>query len=252
MREHSWEAAVGRGWDDSASTCSDDSAADDPARSVAAASEKFVDELLALYTSSTISAQKLCTLCYWATMSGMRGSVTAYAKEPGAQSGAYQRFLDGKLGFRYAKQRSYLLQVPGLPLGAQTRGEVTFPAKPLHELAERALADDPTANVRLQEAIERGAPACVLLAPCRPREPNGACDAVVHLHGLRGLQPRGLGPRGVVLQRDHWPPHARCARPQALGLHLRMSWLVHVLATAPLRPLVSGRARFWPIPAREA
>ena len=157
VREHSWEAAVGRGWDDSASTCSDDPAADDPARSVAAASEKFVDELLALYTSSTISAQKLCTLCYWATMSGMRGSVTAYAKEPGAQSGAYQRFLDGKLGFRYAKQRSYLLQVPGLPLGAQTRGMVTFPVKPLRELAERALADDPTANVRLQEAIERGA-----------------------------------------------------------------------------------------------
>ena len=155
VQRHSWELPADddeRSWDQA--SADDASDAEEPERSPRAAAEKLLDELLVLYMSSSISAMTLCTLCHWASLAGLGEPVSRYAKKPGAPTGAYQRFLDGKLGFREDRSRQYILTVPGMPRGGQTRGEIQLAVKPPHELADKSNVEDPRASVRLLEAID--------------------------------------------------------------------------------------------------
>ena len=155
VQRHSWGLLADddeRSWDQA--SADDASDAEEPERSPRAAAEKLLDELLVLYMSSSISAMTLCTLCHWASLAGLGDPVSRYAKKPGAPTGAYQRFLDGKLGFREDRSRQYILTVPGMPRGGQTRGEIQLAVKPPHELADKSNVEDPRASVRLLEAID--------------------------------------------------------------------------------------------------
>eukprot|EP00969_Alexandrium_andersonii_P043196 1894118-Alexandrium_andersonii.AAC.1 len=75
----------------------------DPNSDPGAAGIEFVEGLLDLYLASKISAQHLCTSCWWAWKGGIQGPAPKYALRPGQSSGNYQRHLDRVLGFSRLK-----------------------------------------------------------------------------------------------------------------------------------------------------
>eukprot|EP00959_Pyramimonas_sp_CCMP1952_P094390 1974669-Pyramimonas_sp.AAC.1 len=51
--------------------------------------------MVSLYATARLTARDLCTLCYHCHYAGAQGgSFSTYMKEPGVQSGQYQRLLD--------------------------------------------------------------------------------------------------------------------------------------------------------------
>ena len=109
--------------------------------SEAQAAQNFVDILLEEYLYSSISAEKSCTMCYWAAKSGMPGAVHEYGKAPRAPTGHYQRHLDTVLGFREARQQFYHMRIPGKPRHSITRGMLDMYLVPIHEaIAEECRA----------------------------------------------------------------------------------------------------------------
>lgn len=74
---------------------SDSSGEDLPVGSEAA--NMLLDMLLLSQLKGDISAQTLCTTCFWASRAGAAEPIGRYGKPPGLQSGAYQRHLDARL-----------------------------------------------------------------------------------------------------------------------------------------------------------
>eukprot|EP00969_Alexandrium_andersonii_P208806 9222059-Alexandrium_andersonii.AAC.1 len=148
-RSHSWED-VGY---------SDSSMDEDPERNPEAAATLFLDELVGLYLESRISAQHLCTLCWWARKAGMVGSlVEEYAVRPGQSGGNYQRHLDRVMGFDAVQNQMYPVACPVHPRGqAFGRKVEDIPFRPPHELLHDELVEDGSVLLKLQEQIDSGA-----------------------------------------------------------------------------------------------
>ena len=105
----------------------------DEALSPAAAAECFLDILLGLYFESSVSAEVVSTLCFYASAGGLGGQVSTFAAKPGQSSGNYSRHLKKKLGFDRDEAIQYTLDMPGRGLHGLSRASVTIPVKPVHE-----------------------------------------------------------------------------------------------------------------------
>ena len=161
-RAHSWEEPA-RGsrhrWeedDDPAPDSDEEPAApeDDPA----VAAEMFLDQMLGLYFNSTISAEKLCTTCYYAGLGGMPESVSRLGFRPGAPSGHYQRYLDRVLEFSKHRTKIYQLEVCGQRKSDISRTSYSLPIMPLHEIVQEDIEADPAMGIKLDEAVADGLP----------------------------------------------------------------------------------------------
>ena len=145
VRTHSWEApsddAVEPEGDDESQESSADEAPPRPASDDPV--ENFVDELLTLYSESSISAKAFCVLCYFASKAGMAGRCKTYAKKPGSPSGHYQRFLDAALLLRGRAAQMYELPVVGvLDKERDVRRQYHMYVRPPHEVAMLMPKDD--------------------------------------------------------------------------------------------------------------
>ena len=76
-----------------------------------AAVSSFLEVLLGLYFTSSVSGETLCVLCWWANQAGLQG-LEAFAKKPGDISGHYVRFLNGVVGLKSGQE--YHLPVHGM------------------------------------------------------------------------------------------------------------------------------------------
>ena len=108
LREHPWERAAGPApgaassshpWERQSSSASDSDGEHDPESNAGAAAMMFLDVMVGMYTSSAVSAQTFCTLCYWAGNAGMPRLVNDYGLRPGLQTGKYQAHLNKRMGF---------------------------------------------------------------------------------------------------------------------------------------------------------
>ena len=77
----------------------------------AESAECFIQLMLDQYMSSSLSAETVCTLAYWAMKAGMKGYVERVARKPGMSSGNYSKALKQVLGFN--DKKTYKLEVPG-------------------------------------------------------------------------------------------------------------------------------------------
>ena len=108
IREHQWERAAGPApgaassshrWERQSSFASDSDGEHDPESNAGAAAMMFLDIIVGMYTSSAVSAQTFCTLCYWAGKAGGPGLVHECGLRPGLQTGKYQAHLSKIMGF---------------------------------------------------------------------------------------------------------------------------------------------------------
>lgn len=89
-REYDWER--GRDWDDSGAESGAD--IDDSRLSPDAAGDILVEMLLDLHYAGQLSAQRLCTICWWASKAGCKGPCSDFAYSPKAQTRKFQRHID--------------------------------------------------------------------------------------------------------------------------------------------------------------
>ena len=129
----------------------------DPESNPAIATEHFLHILLELYFSSSISAEKFATLCWFARLAGVEGeAIEKYGKRPGARSGHYQRHLDAALGFNQTKDRLYHVPVQGLRKGDVSRTNWSLPVIPVHESIAQEIQEGPSMLSKLHEALDTG------------------------------------------------------------------------------------------------
>ena len=101
IKHHAWEDDGAHDWERGSN--SDDGV--DPSQNKELAAELFLDTVVGLYLTSSISAEALCTICYWGHLAGLPDSVGEYGKKPGGASGNYQKKLDRVLGLRDKKSK---------------------------------------------------------------------------------------------------------------------------------------------------
>ena len=154
--------------DASGSDSESEMAPPDPLKDMDAAANCFLDELLELYLSSTISARSFCVLNFWAARAGIKNeTVGLYSLKPGQSSRNFQGHLDIVLGFRDEMQKHYQLEVPCTVKGtAQGRGKLVLPVRPIHEVIEERILEHPGTFLQLEEAISSGE-----LPPCYTQHP---------------------------------------------------------------------------------
>ena len=119
VRRHMWEDDAGaRPGGDHTLERDDDAASESELEDEGEGTRKWaaarcLDILVALYMMSSISAQTMCNLCYFAAMAGMPSIVKDYGLPLGRQSGKDQRHLNPLLGFDARRASAYQLEVPG-------------------------------------------------------------------------------------------------------------------------------------------
>ena len=64
----------------------------------ACAVDYFLELLMSLYYNSTLSAQTVCLLCYYAGVAGLPEEVAQYGRRPGTSCSHCARHLQKKLG----------------------------------------------------------------------------------------------------------------------------------------------------------
>ena len=124
----------------------------DPEGTVEEAAECFAQLLLDKYFESSLSAQSVCTLAYYASKAGVTGLVEELALKPGAGSGNFQRHLKKVLGF--SSDDFYKLRVPGTLKHELGRTSWYLPTQPLHEVLMQEVEETPDYFEQLTEAIE--------------------------------------------------------------------------------------------------
>lgn len=141
---HAWEHEDpgDHAWENSDNSGSDDEA--DPEKNPEAAASGFLDVLVDLYMTSSISAQTFCVLCWFAAKSGMPGLVHQYGKKPGGATGHYQRHLNSSFDFKEINSRLYTVKAPGQTKDNVGRSSVDLPVLVPHEALNREFDSDPT------------------------------------------------------------------------------------------------------------
>ena len=124
----------------------------DPESNPAESAECFIQLLLDQYISSSLSAETVCTLAYWAVKAGMRGFVEKVARKPGMSTGNYAKALKQVLGFN--DKHTYKLQVPGHSKHDPGRTSLNLCVQPLHEMLLEEVQETPQYSRRLMDIIE--------------------------------------------------------------------------------------------------
>jgi hypothetical protein len=164
---HPWEAEdplrdpIGRhpgrhDWGNSGDDEDSDEDRWDPYSNKQQAAEMFIEELVGIYMSTSISALTFCVLCWWAGLAGMPGMVNTYGLAPGKSTCRYQKHLDPKLSFTTQRKNMYHLNVIGHRKRDLDRSEFVLPVRPPQECIHEELEKDPSISVRLQAAIDEG------------------------------------------------------------------------------------------------
>jgi hypothetical protein len=106
LPRYSWEAERPY-WDDGDETA---------ANIFLHASQMLIEFLVHLLLEGKLSAKSLCTIAYFATAAGAQGVIRQYAKDPGGQSGSFQRHIDSVMGVDLGRMRKsmYHISTPGL------------------------------------------------------------------------------------------------------------------------------------------
>ena len=84
-----------------------------------------------------------------------------FAARPNLDAGNYQKHIDNVLGLGTIKKQLYSFKVPGTKMGTCSRAKPILRIRPVNEVVEHAVSDDPAIFLRLQEAKDGGElPAC--------------------------------------------------------------------------------------------
>ena len=118
-----------------------------------AAVSSFLEVLLGLYFTSSVSAETLCVLCWWASQAGLVG-LENFAKKPGDSAGHYARFLDHVAGLKSGHE--YHLPVHGMRKNHLARTQYNLVVRPPHECISREMNSDSTIGIKTAEAKAAG------------------------------------------------------------------------------------------------
>jgi len=116
----------------------------------------FLEILFKMYYDGSLSAEKVCTLCYMAHLGGMDDRVGKFGLKPESSSGHYARKLDKLLGLPELKDSLYHLPVAGIRKFDSQRATYSMPVLPIHELFDEECAQGPNMLFKLQEAKDEG------------------------------------------------------------------------------------------------
>lgn len=111
---HSWEVP-GRHWDDpERESSSEDLDSEDQEYTPEESGESFVQFVMPMYFSGSVSAKHACVLCWWAGKAGARGLVSDDGFRPNAPTGHYARHIDivEKIDVRAMREQMLALPVP--------------------------------------------------------------------------------------------------------------------------------------------
>ena len=128
----------------------------DPHTNKGAAARELVDAVSDLYLSSTISAEKFCTILYWAQRAGVEGGdIEAYAKKPGDWSRNYSAKCEKAFSFHDIRADYYVVKVPGTPSAGVDRGTLAIPFRLPHDILAEQLEQDPGILFRTDELLNK-------------------------------------------------------------------------------------------------
>ena len=136
---------------DSGSDSSDDVDETDP---IAYAAEQFMTAILDLYNENTITAEKVCVLCYWVGNGFPKSRIPKWGKAPNLDH--YQRHLDPLLGITGDSTKNYQLPVVGNRRNDLARTKFDLPVRPIHESLKRELEEDSSVLAKLDEMVAGG------------------------------------------------------------------------------------------------
>ena len=150
IADHAWEQ---EGYGDPGN--SDDAESDFELPPETVASIEFLDHLVDLYLTSTISAKSLCSLCWWASKAGMNHEdIDRLAHKPTDTGGKFQRHVNKAPGFDAMLDRFHKLSVHTYPRPSVGCDITDIPLRPPHELLQEELLDDNTILFKTQEAVD--------------------------------------------------------------------------------------------------
>lgn len=121
------------------------------------ACKDFLDSLTFLYMMSQISAERFCTLCFFAAKGGMGDSVGMYGLASGKQSGKYSRHCKKMFDMPKKSSRHYTLLVPGHDPHALSRVTHELQVAPAHEVIDEVVRSEPNYKDNLKEAADSNA-----------------------------------------------------------------------------------------------
>ena len=145
---HAWEGDSGEDAAGSTSGDSEESDADEPSPG-----ELFVGHMTGLYLTRALSARDFCIAMKHAGDAGIEAA-KPYGLDPASQSGKFQRHLAKVMPFMREDHGLYHFCLPSFNKEDLGSGEHAFCALTPHEVAHKMMAEDPSALLRLQEAIE--------------------------------------------------------------------------------------------------
>ena len=128
-----WDSDNGENWDD----------VGDGADAASSARAALLEILLHLYFNSVMTARHFCIICYYCGRAGLGQMFSNYGLRPGAESGHYQRKLDGLLGFTTMQSKLYALTTYGVRKDTIGRAAQTLLVRPVHEQLQAEIEADP-------------------------------------------------------------------------------------------------------------
>lgn len=129
LAEHTWEQPPTHVWDEDSESTSDDGGELPSGEDACTA---FIDVVLTLLLSGTLSAKTCRLLFFCAARAGLRGC-HRFGVRPGAATGTYQRHLDSVLGVKLFTEQTCTTEVPVYNKRDVLRDIRQMPVQPPHE-----------------------------------------------------------------------------------------------------------------------
>ena len=121
----------------------------------ASAGDMFVDFCLEQLQLGRISAKTVCTLCWFASRAGAKGSVSKYALKPTVASGKFSAHVDKVTGFNSKVDGNlFRFPVPVYSKADASRGVHMMPMQLPHECLAREVEADASILERLERTKE--------------------------------------------------------------------------------------------------
>ena len=117
------------------------------------AEEEFVRMLVDLKWTGVLSARQVCTLAFWASRAGARGSIAKLAERPDAQTGKFARRFDKVIGTKPADVPAYNVPTIRRPRTSASRTLEPIPVILPIEAVEEELEQSLGPVTELREAI---------------------------------------------------------------------------------------------------
>ena len=110
--------------------------------------------LVQLKLTNVLSARQVCTLAFWASRAGAKGTIAKLAVKPDAQTGKFSKKFDSVVGTKPSDVPAYGVATVRRPRASATRTFEPIPLLLPHEAIGEELGNSPVALSELRQAIE--------------------------------------------------------------------------------------------------